>query len=39
MGFVIQWLCYLIAYVAGSAVACVIAQVAIKRGADQQVSD
>ncbi|MEE6175032.1 channel accessory protein ArfB [Mycobacterium sp. 050134] len=36
MGFVIQWLCYLIAFVAGSAVACLIANVVIRRASNQQ---
>lgn len=36
MGFLIQWLCYLIAFVAGSAVACVIANVMMKRNAERQ---
>ncbi|WP_204801869.1 hypothetical protein [Mycobacterium riyadhense] len=31
MGFVIQWLCYLAAFVAGSAVAWVIVAVSIKK--------
>ncbi len=35
MDFLIQWLCYLFAFVVGSAVACMIASVAIKRGADE----
>ncbi|BBX63345.1 hypothetical protein MSAS_25190 [Mycobacterium saskatchewanense] len=36
MGFMIEWLCYLIAFVAGSAVACLIANVAIRRAANRQ---
>jgi uncharacterized membrane protein ArfB len=36
MDFLIQWLCYLLAFVAGSAVACAIARVAMKRAANQQ---
>jgi uncharacterized membrane protein ArfB len=35
MDFVIQWLWYLLAYVAGSAIAWVIATRWIKRGGDQ----
>lgn len=38
MDFLIQWLCYLLAFVAGSAVACVIASVAFKRGDTEHVS-
>jgi ABC-type uncharacterized transport system permease subunit len=38
MDFLIQWLCYLLAFVAGTAVACVIASVAVKRGANEHVS-
>jgi uncharacterized membrane protein ArfB len=35
--FVIQWLWYLLAFVAGSAVACVIARL-VKRGVDEETS-
>ncbi len=38
MDFLIQWLCYLFAFVAGSAVACMVASVAVKRSADEHVS-
>ncbi len=38
MGFVIEWLCYLIAFVAGSAVAGLIATVVMKRGARRRAS-
>lgn len=37
MDFLIQWLCYLCAFVAGSVVACIIASVAVKRTADEHV--
>ncbi|WP_197283835.1 channel accessory protein ArfB [Mycobacterium sp. Marseille-P9652] len=36
MDFLIQWLCYLIAFVSGSAAACAIARVAMKRASDQR---
>ena len=36
MDFVIQWLHYLVAFVAGSAVAWVIAAVSIKRRSEEQ---
>ena len=35
MDFLIQWLCYLAAFVAGSSVACFIADVVRKRAASQ----
>ena len=35
MDFLIQWLCYLAAFVAGSSVACFIANVVRKRSAGQ----
>ena len=38
MDFLLQWLCYLFAFVAGSAVACMVASVAVKRGAEEHVS-
>ncbi len=38
MDFLIQWLCYLFAFVAGSAVACTVASVVVKRSADKQIS-
>jgi hypothetical protein len=37
MDFLIQWLCYLFAFLAGSAVACMIASVAVTRSADEHV--
>ncbi len=37
MDFLIQWLCYLFAFVAGSGVACMVAPAVIKRSADEKV--
>jgi uncharacterized membrane protein ArfB len=37
MDFVIQWFWYLLAFVAGSAVAWVIAKVLIKRTSDEEI--
>ncbi len=37
MDFVVQWLCYLLAFAAGSAAACVVASVVVKRGANKNV--
>ncbi|WP_421844279.1 hypothetical protein [Mycobacterium sp.] len=39
MDFVIQWLCYVVAFVAGSAVAWVIATVSIRRRHEQDTVD
>jgi uncharacterized membrane protein ArfB len=39
MNFVIPWLCYLVAFVLGSALALVIAGVAIKRSNEEQALD
>jgi uncharacterized membrane protein ArfB len=36
MDFVIQWLCYLVAFAVGSAVALVVARLSIKRTAEEQ---
>jgi uncharacterized membrane protein ArfB len=36
MDFVIQWLCYLVAYAVGSAVALIIAGIAIRNDNEQQ---
>ncbi len=36
MDFVIQWLCYLVAFVIGSAVALVVAGISIKRTTEEQ---
>jgi len=39
MSFVIQWLCYLVAFAVGSAVALVIAGMSIRRTSEEQVLD
>ncbi|HEY9303709.1 MAG TPA: hypothetical protein VIO95_05415 [Mycobacterium sp.] len=39
MAFVIQWLCYLVAFAIGSAVASVIARVFLSRTSEQQALD
>ncbi len=39
MGFVIQWLCYLVAFAVGSAVALVIASISIRRTTEEQAID
>jgi len=39
MNFVIQWLCYLVAFAVGSAVALVIAGVLIRRTSEEQALD
>ena len=39
MNFVIQWLCYLVAFALGSALALVIAGVAIRRSNEEQALD
>ncbi|MGA8547404.1 MAG: hypothetical protein WB785_19400 [Mycobacterium sp.] len=39
MGFVIQWLCYLVAFAAGSAVALLIAGIFVKRTTEEQALD
>jgi uncharacterized membrane protein ArfB len=36
MEFVIQWLCYLVAFAVGSAVALLVAGIAIRNGNEQQ---
>lgn len=37
MDFLVQWLCYLFAFATGSAAACFIASVVVKRGANKNV--
>ena len=39
MGFVIQWLCYLVAFAVGSAVALLIAGIMVKRTTEEQALD
>jgi uncharacterized membrane protein ArfB len=39
MNFVIQWLCYLVAFAVGSAVALVVAGIAIDRTTEEQALD
>jgi uncharacterized membrane protein ArfB len=39
MDFVIQWLCYLVAFAVGSAIALLVAGIAIKRSTEEQALD
>jgi uncharacterized membrane protein ArfB len=39
MNFIIQWLCYLVAFALGSAVALVIAAMSIRRTSEEQALD
>jgi uncharacterized membrane protein ArfB len=39
MDFVIQWLCYLVAFAVGSAVALLVASITIKRTNEEQALD
>jgi uncharacterized membrane protein ArfB len=39
MDFIIQWLCYLVAFAVGSAVALVIATISIRRTSEEQALD
>lgn len=39
MDFVMQWLCYLVAFAVGSAVALLIAEISIRRTTEEQALD
>ena len=39
MNFVIQWVCYLVAFAVGSAVALVVAGISIRRTTEEQALD
>ncbi len=39
MGFVIQWLCYLVAFAVGSAVALLIVRIFVRRTTEEQALD